>query len=96
MSFSREKRENEEFVDEKFLTRKLGEKNEKLTSLKLRFLGINEANFGIIKKKFFLKSKISKKLSHKNANKFKNLAKILPLTGQEGQDNLGRSKICLI
>ena len=50
MSFSREKRENEEFVDEKFLTRKFGEKNEKLTSLKLRFLGINEANFGIIKK----------------------------------------------
>ena len=34
MSFSREKRENEEFNDEKFLTRKQDEKNEKLTGLK--------------------------------------------------------------
>ena len=34
MSFPREKRENEEFYDEKFLTRKYDEKNEKLTGLK--------------------------------------------------------------
>ena len=69
MSFSHEKRENEEFYDEKFLTRKTRlEKNEKLTTLKLRFLGIYEAHFKI----FCLKSKISKKLSHKNAINYKN------------------------
>ena len=62
MSFPREKRENEEFYDEKFLTRKTRrEKNEKLTTLTLRFLGIYEAHFKI----FCLKSKISKKLSQK-------------------------------
>ena len=41
MSFSREKRENEEFYDEKFLTRKYNEKNEKLTGPKKSFLGKN-------------------------------------------------------
>ena len=51
MSFPREKRENEEFYDEKFLTRKTRrEKDEKLTTLKLRFLGIYEAHSEIIKK----------------------------------------------
>ena len=41
MAFPREKRENEEFYDEEFLTRKTGEKNEKLTGLKKTFLGKN-------------------------------------------------------
>ena len=50
MSFPREKRENEVFYGEKFLTRKTRqEKNEKLTTLKLRFLGIYEAHLEIIK-----------------------------------------------
>ena len=52
MAFPREKRENEEFDDEEFLTRKTDEKNEELTTLKLRILGIYEANLGIIKKFF--------------------------------------------
>ena len=52
MAFPREKRENEKFDDEEFLTRKTNDKYEELTTLKLRFLGIYEANFGIIKKKF--------------------------------------------
>ena len=52
MSFPREKRENEEFHDEKFLMRKTEEKNEELTTLKLRFLGIYKANFVFIKKYF--------------------------------------------
>ena len=34
IAFSREKRGIEEFYDEEFLTRKTGEKNEKLTGLK--------------------------------------------------------------
>ena len=50
MAFPREKRENEEFDDEKFLTRKIEEKNEELITLKLRILGIYEANLGIIKR----------------------------------------------
>ena len=37
----REKRGIEEFDDEEFLTRKTGEKNEKLTGLKKTFLGKN-------------------------------------------------------
>ena len=40
MAFPREKRENEEFDDEEFLTRKTDEKNEELTSLKI---GKNQA-----------------------------------------------------
>ena len=64
MAFPREKRENEEFDDEEFLTRKTDEKNEELTTLKLRILGIYGANLGIIKRKFCLKSKISKKNCH--------------------------------
>ena len=40
MAFPREKRENEEFDDEEFLTRKIDEKNEELTNLKLRILRI--------------------------------------------------------
>ena len=54
MSFPREKQENKEFDDEKFLTRKTDEKNEELTTLKSRFLGIYEASFGIIKIPNFL------------------------------------------
>ena len=34
IAFSHEKRENEEFCDEEFLTRKTDEKNEEFTSLK--------------------------------------------------------------
>ena len=37
--FPREKRENGEFLDEKFLTRKIHEKNEELTSLKCSIFG---------------------------------------------------------
>ena len=41
IAFSREKRGIEEFYDEEFLTRKTGEKNEKLAGLKKTFLGKN-------------------------------------------------------
>ena len=34
IAFPREKRENKEFYDEEFITRKTDEKNEELTSLK--------------------------------------------------------------
>ena len=53
---------NEKFDNEEFLMRKTDEKDKELTTLKLRILGIYEANFGIIKRKFCLKSKISKKI----------------------------------
>ena len=66
-------------------------KNEKLTTLKLKFLGIYEANFEIMTS-FCL---ISKKLSHKNAINSKIWPKILP-PSQESQGSLGRSKISLI
>ena len=64
MAFPHEKRENEKFDNEEFLMRKTDEKDKELTTLKLRILGIYEANFGIIKRKFCLKSKISKKNCH--------------------------------
>ena len=38
--FPREKRGNEEFDDEEFLARKIDEKNEELTTLKSRILGV--------------------------------------------------------
>ena len=41
VAIPREKRGIEEFDDEEFLTRKTGEKNEKLTGLKKTFLGKN-------------------------------------------------------
>ena len=49
VTFPREKRENEEFDDEKFLTWKTDEKNEELTTLKLGIIGTYEANLEIIK-----------------------------------------------
>ena len=55
MAFPREKRENEEFDDEEFLTRKTNDKYEELTTLKSRILGN-------IKRKFCFKSLISKKI----------------------------------
>ena len=48
MAFPHEKRENEKFDNEEFLMRKTDEKDKELTTLKLRILGIYEANFGII------------------------------------------------
>ena len=60
MAFPREKRENEEFDDEEFLTRKTDEENEELTGLKKTFLGKNiEKNFENWKKK--LQNLISEK-----------------------------------
>ena len=38
--FPREKRGNEEFDDEEFLARKIDKKNEELTTLKSRILGV--------------------------------------------------------
>ena len=38
MAFPREKRENEEFADEEFLTRKTDEENEEFISLKYKLL----------------------------------------------------------
>ena len=38
--FPREKRGNEEFDDKEFLARKIDEKNEELTTLKSRILGV--------------------------------------------------------
>ena len=52
IAFPREKRENKEFDDEEFLTRKTDEKNKELTTLKLRILEIYEASLGIIKRNF--------------------------------------------
>ena len=86
--FPHEKRENEKFDNEEFLMRKTDEKDKELTTLKLRILGIYQANLVIIKRKFCLKSKISKnKLSHKNAINSKIWPKILPPC-QQGQCSL--------